>query len=82
VFSRSSQDRPRGRAEAMGGELRKPCTRHIKGDRKRRGRGGGISGGRAPAARGGRTPATGEQIQIKASKKIAFRPAKELKEAI
>jgi DNA-binding protein HU-beta len=30
----------------------------------------------------GRNPATGEQIKIKASKKIAFRPAKELKEAV
>ena len=29
-----------------------------------------------------RNPATGEQIQIKASKKIAFRPAKELKDSI
>jgi DNA-binding protein HU-beta len=36
----------------------------------------------ARAARTGRNPATGEPIQIKASKKIAFRPAKELKEAI
>ena len=36
----------------------------------------------ARAARMGRNPATGEPIQIKASKKIAFRPAKELKEAI
>jgi DNA-binding protein HU-beta len=34
------------------------------------------------AARTGRNPATGESIQIKASKKVAFRPAKELKEAI
>ena len=34
------------------------------------------------AARMGRNPATGEQIKIKASKKVAFRPAKELKEAI
>jgi DNA-binding protein HU-beta len=30
----------------------------------------------------GRNPATGEAIQIKASRKIAFRPAKELKDAI
>jgi DNA-binding protein HU-beta len=30
----------------------------------------------------GRNPATGEAIQIKASKKIAFRPSKELKEAV
>jgi DNA-binding protein HU-beta len=34
------------------------------------------------AARTGRHPVTGEAIQIKASKKVAFRPAKELKEAV
>ena len=33
-------------------------------------------------ARIGRNPQTGEAIKIKASKKIAFRPAKELKEAV
>ncbi len=33
-------------------------------------------------ARMGRNPATGEPIQIKASKKVAFRAAKELKEAV
>ena len=33
-------------------------------------------------ARIGRNPATGEQIKIKASKKVAFRAAKELKEAV
>jgi DNA-binding protein HU-beta len=33
-------------------------------------------------ARMGRNPATGESIEIAASKKIAFRPAKELKEAV
>jgi DNA-binding protein HU-beta len=33
-------------------------------------------------ARMGRNPATGEAIKIKASKKIAFRPAKDLKDAI
>ena len=37
---------------------------------------------KARVAQMGRNPATGEPIQIKASKKIAFRPAKELKEAI
>jgi DNA-binding protein HU-beta len=30
----------------------------------------------------GRNPATGEVMQIKASKKVAFRAAKELKEAV
>ena len=33
-------------------------------------------------ARMGRNPATGEPIKIKASKKVAFRASKELKEAV
>jgi len=37
---------------------------------------------RKRAARMGRNPATGEAIQIKAPKKVAFRAAKELKEAV
>jgi DNA-binding protein HU-beta len=37
---------------------------------------------RKRAARMGRNPATGAQIKIKASKKVAFRAAKELKEAV
>jgi DNA-binding protein HU-beta len=42
----------------------------------------GILQVRHRAARMGRHPATGEPIQIKASKKVAFRATKELKEAI
>ena len=34
------------------------------------------------AARMGRNPITGEPIQIKASKRVAFRASKELKEAV
>jgi DNA-binding protein HU-beta len=37
---------------------------------------------RKRAARMGRNPATGETIKIKASKKVAFRAAKDLNEAI
>jgi len=37
---------------------------------------------RKRAARMGRNPATGEAIKIKASKKVAFRASKELKEAV
>ena len=37
---------------------------------------------RKRAARMGRNPATGEAIKIKASKKVAFRAAKDLNEAI
>ncbi|MDF2116622.1 HU family DNA-binding protein [Roseiarcaceae bacterium H3SJ34-1] len=42
----------------------------------------GILQVRKRAARMGRNPATGEAIKIKASKKVAFRAAKELKEAV
>ena len=57
-------------------------TKHLKkGDRIRLA-GLGILVVRKRAARMGRNPATGEQIQIKASKKVAFRASKELKEAI
>ena len=34
------------------------------------------------SARMGRNPATGESMQIKASRKVAFRPAKEPKNAV
>jgi DNA-binding protein HU-beta len=42
----------------------------------------GIFSVKKRAARKGRNPATGEAIKIKASKKVAFRPAKELKDAL
>ena len=55
---------------------------HLKsGDRLRIG-GLGILEVKDRPERTGRNPATGEPITIKASKKIAFRPAKELKAAI
>ena len=42
----------------------------------------GIMQVRHRAARMGRNPATGEAIKIKASKKVAFRVAKDLKESV
>jgi DNA-binding protein HU-beta len=55
---------------------------HLKsGDRLRIG-GLGILEVKSRPERMGRNPATGEAIQIKASRKIAFRAAKELKESI
>ena len=51
------------------------------GDRVRIG-GFGIIQVKDRPARMGRNPATGEAIQIEASRKIAFRAAKELKDAI
>ena len=57
-------------------------VKHIKGGKKVRIPGLGIFSVRKRAARMGRNPATGEAIKIKASKKVAFRAAKELKEAV
>ena len=55
---------------------------HLKnGDRLRLG-GLGVLQVRDSPARAGRNPATGEQIQIAAKRKIVFRPAKELKDAL
>jgi DNA-binding protein HU-beta len=57
-------------------------VKHLKKGNKVRVNGLGILQVRKRPARLGRNPATGEQIKIKASKKVAFRAAKELKEAI
>jgi DNA-binding protein HU-beta len=77
-----SQDLSKKRAEAVLTEMVELVTKHLKkGDRVRI-VGLGILQVRKRAARTGRNPATGEPIHIKASKKVAFRPVKELKEAI
>ena len=57
-------------------------TKHLKKGARVRLNGLGILVVRKRAARMGRNPATGEAIKIKASKKVAFRAAKELKEAV
>jgi DNA-binding protein HU-beta len=68
--------------EALLGDLVGKITKHLKkGDRVRI-VGLGILQVRKRAARVGRNPATGEAIQIKASKKVAFRAAKDLKMAV
>jgi DNA-binding protein HU-beta len=69
-------------AEAMLGDLVALTTRHLKKGDKIRLSGLGILQVRKRPARMGRNPATGEAIKIKASKKVAFRVAKELKEAV
>lgn len=55
---------------------------HLKKGRKIRIGGLGILQVRKRPARMGRNPATGETIRIKASKKVAFRAAKDLKERL
>ena len=57
-------------------------VKHLKKGAKVRVTGLGIFQVKKRPARMGRNPATGEQIKIKASKKLAFRAAKEVKETI
>ena len=57
-------------------------TMHLKKGERVKIAGLGIFQVRKRAARMGRNPATGEAIQIKASKKVAFHATKELKMTI
>jgi DNA-binding protein HU-beta len=75
-------DLPKKLAEAVLGDLVTLTAEHLKKGAKIRLTGLGILQVRSREARMGRNPATGESIKIAASKKIAFRPAKELKEAV
>jgi DNA-binding protein HU-beta len=73
---------PKKQAHGLLADFVAAMTTHLRqGDRIRMS-GLGILEVKTRAARMGRNPATGESIQIKASRKVAFRPAKELKEAI
>jgi DNA-binding protein HU-beta len=63
-------------------ELVGMITKHLKKGERVKIAGLGILQVRNRVARMGRNPQTGEAIQIKASKKVAFRATKELKKAI
>jgi DNA-binding protein HU-beta len=77
-----SHEMAKKQSETILGDFVGLVVKHLKkGDRIRIG-GLGILQVRKRAARMGRNPATGEPIKIKASKKVAFRAAKELKEAV
>jgi DNA-binding protein HU-beta len=69
-------------AETILADLVERITAHLKNGERVRIVGLGILQVRKRDARMGRNPATGEAIEIKASKKVAFRAAKELKEAV
>jgi DNA-binding protein HU-beta len=69
-------------ANAMMEDLVGLITKQLKKGARIRLTGLGILQVRKRAARMGRNPATGEAIKIKASKKVAFRAAKDLKQAI
>src|SRR3954469_19417339 len=68
--------------EALLSDLISMITKHLKKGERIRISGLGILQVKKRAARIGRNPATGETIKIKASKKVAFRAAKELKLAV
>ena len=73
---------PKRTAETMINDMVEIITKNLKKGNRIRIGGLGILQVRKRAARMGRNPATGEAIKIKASKKVAFRALKELKEAI
>src|SRR5438552_15325349 len=69
-------------ANAIMEDLTVMITKSLKKGVRIRLNGLGILQVRKRAARMGRNPATGEAIKIKASKKVAFRASKELKQSI
>lgn len=78
----NSHDVPKKQMEGVLNDFVTLIGKNLKKGAKLRISGLGILQVRHRAARMGRNPATGEAIKIKASKKIAFRPAKDLKESI
>jgi DNA-binding protein HU-beta len=73
---------PKKQAEAILNDLVGLVVKNLKKGNRIRIVGLGILQVRKRAARMGRNPATGAALKIKASKKVAFRAAKELKEAV
>jgi DNA-binding protein HU-beta len=77
-----SHQLPKKQAATMLADLTALISKHLKKGSRIRINTIGILQVRKRPARMGRNPATGEAIKIKASKKVAFRAAKELKESI
>jgi DNA-binding protein HU-beta len=75
-------DMPKKTLNAIMDDFCATLTKNLKKGNRIRMSQIGILQVRKRAARMGRNPATGEAIKIPAKKKIAFRPAKELKEAV
>jgi DNA-binding protein HU-beta len=73
---------PKKQVNAVLEDMVTNITKHLKKGARIRIGGLGILQVRKRPARMGRNPATGEPIKIKASKKVAFRAAKELKNAV
>ena len=77
-----SHELPKKQVMSMLEDMVTTVTKHLKRGARIRIGGLGILQVRKRPARMGRNPATGEPIKIKASKKVAFRAAKDLKEAV
>ena len=73
---------PTNRAVAMLNDTVDLLSKHLVNGSKVRIVGLGSFQVKRRQARMGRNPRTGEPVRIKASKKVTFRPAKELKEAV
>ena len=73
---------PKRVAQDLLSSMIEKVTQHLKQGDRIRIAGLGTLEVRNREARTGRNPATGEAIEIAASRKIAFRPAKELKETV
>ncbi len=84
VFERLAEgyEMPKQQAHAMATQMVEQMTSLLKNGDRVRISGLGILEVKDRPARMGRNPATGESIQIAASKKVAFRVAKELKAAV
>ena len=77
-----AHDMPKKQAEEFLNDFIDRMGGYLKKGKKLRIASLGIMQVRHRAARWGRNPATGEKIRIKASKKVAFRVAKDLKERV
>lgn len=77
-----AHEMPKKQAELMVSDFIDRVGGHLKKGKKLRISGLGILEVRKRPARQGRNPATGESIKIKASKKVAFRPSKDLKDRV
>src|SRR4029453_3109584 len=77
-----SHELPKKQGMSMLEDMVETLTKHLKRGARIRIGGLGVLQVRKRPARMGRNPATGEAIKIKASKKIAFRASKDLKELV
>lgn len=77
-----SQGASGSEAHVFATKLIESVVEHVKAGRRVKITGLGVIEIRERAARTARNPATGEPVQVAASRKLVFRPERELKEAV